>query len=445
MSKPAHTVTLVYAPAEGSVEAVDGERRVPFVVFVEELAGDTGLVGGGEIVPVLTELTLVVVGAEFERVGGVELLVLGAGVAAVDWGEGVVAWETQALVHVVHDVCAADERFYLARVVRTENAVILGGSTDLVLAIVVESGTYATEVTGLHALGGLVAAAGTQLTGIVNRVLKGAGEAYTEIYVIRACVNGCVGSCRGGLVRTLETHGAGGGLGEGTNITERAREVPVVAFERACGTGRTSGGGVSHELFKARPTFTCVHGCLSEVLVRACGVAVLAGGLAGLVLVRVATTLLANVRVSGCADEVLEVTCRAGVTVFWGHLTLSRAVVAPREVLTERGIALTGRAGSGARGAERTRAAGHTHASVLVGIGRTDIAQARGRLKHIAWVTLATVDPRRSRRSLGGAVLRTWRTGAVVVILVLGTELTHATDELARGVAVARGAVGRRV
>tara|TARA_Y100000361_G_scaffold91509_1_gene81535 strand:- start:598 stop:924 length:327 start_codon:yes stop_codon:yes gene_type:complete len=108
-----------------------------------------------------------------------------------------VAWETQAFGNVVHDVCAADERFHLTRVVRAENAVILGGSTDFVLTIVVESGTHATEVTGLHALGGLVAAAGTQLAGVVICVLEGAGKAHTEIYVIRACVHGRVGSGSG--------------------------------------------------------------------------------------------------------------------------------------------------------------------------------------------------------------------------------------------------------
>ena len=115
----------------------------------------------------------------------------------------------------------------------------------------------------------------------------------------------------------------------------------MVAFEGACGTGRTSGGGVSHELLVARSTLTCVHGCLGEVLIRACGVAVLARGLAGLVLVRVATTLLANVRVSDCADKVFEVTRSTRVTVFWGLLTLPRTVVAPCEVLTQRGVALT--------------------------------------------------------------------------------------------------------
>ena len=81
----------------------------------------------------------------------------------------------------------------------------------------------------------------------------------------------------------------------------------------------------------------------------------------------------------------------------------------------------------------------------MICVGRTDIAEARGRLKYIAWVALATVDPRRSGRSLCSAVLRTCNTYTIVIILVLSTDLTHATDELARGVAVARAAVGGRV
>lgn len=107
------------------------------------------------------------------------------------------AWEAQTLGNVVHDVCATDECFHLTRVVRAENAMVLGGSANFVLTVVVEGGTHTTEVTGLHALGGLVAAAGTQLAGVIVGVSERAGEAHAEIHVIRACVNGRVGSCSG--------------------------------------------------------------------------------------------------------------------------------------------------------------------------------------------------------------------------------------------------------
>ena len=46
-SKPTHAVTLVYAPAKGSVKAVDGERRVPFVVLVGSAAATAARSGRG--------------------------------------------------------------------------------------------------------------------------------------------------------------------------------------------------------------------------------------------------------------------------------------------------------------------------------------------------------------------------------------------------------------
>ena len=193
-----------------------------------------------------------------------------------------------------------------------------GCSANFILAVMVEGGILATEITGLHAFGRFVSAANTLLAFI--GILEITSIAHTEIDIVGGIGDGGVCSGGRGFRRAVEADGRLGRGREGSNITPGAEEVTVISLVEAWVAGGASQGRVVDELFVALSAFTCLHGSLTKVLVGASGMAILAGGLTSEILILVTGTLLTNVRVTNGRDEVFEVSSGTFVTGLGGNL-----------------------------------------------------------------------------------------------------------------------------
>ena len=76
----------------------------------------------------------------------------------------------------------------LSRVLRAWDAVCNGCGANFILAVMVEGGTLATEVTGLHAFGRFVSATNTLLAFI--GILEITGITHAKIHIV-----GGIGDC----------------------------------------------------------------------------------------------------------------------------------------------------------------------------------------------------------------------------------------------------------
>ena len=106
VAQRAIAVGLVRAPAQTVVETVYGQCDVCLgnVSLGEEFAGDTGLIGGDEVIAIIAQLALVIIGAQFVRELRVLLDILSTRVAAIGGIKGIMTREAEALFHCVHDV-----------------------------------------------------------------------------------------------------------------------------------------------------------------------------------------------------------------------------------------------------------------------------------------------------------------------------------------------------
>ena len=132
-----------------------------------------------------------------------------------------------------------------------------GYSANFILAVMVEGGILATEVTGLHSFSRFVSATNTLLAFICISEIT--SIAHTQIDTV-----GGIGDCgvcpgRWGFRGAVE---AGCSLRcghKGTNITPGAVKVTVISLVKARVTGGTRLGRVIDELFVALSALTCLH------------------------------------------------------------------------------------------------------------------------------------------------------------------------------------------